>query len=564
VETPHTEQEDEYTQEIFHIPTPKQMLRREPIEVKPVVASSDKPKRELRSLQKCEQCARAFVSRNKLFAHLRTTNHFNSPHRAHINEPIIEDQSTANDPTKERSSEVIKSKSKMVPGTGYAFRDFNFLEVNVRLEAEGKDELVCVDTGCGMSLVDEDWLEEQLPGATILNRASTVKIRGLGKEEHLTNKYLVIQRFLPEIGGTGRVAEIRREFHLVKGLGCKILLGNDVIKPERWVIDVAEGKMTLWACEDMICELKVTPRGRQVICRKVRTSQRITVKPNSTIMIPVSYKKGLPSGRDFEFTPVYDESIAYLMEAGGFSRALVNSETALIPFHNRSPKALTITKNTTIGAIDDWTSTTYHGAVEINPEEHPVLASYHEDGIWKPSAKHNTARPRPAPYSGQASGTIDTVAPGRKAKFGVSNTDINRKEDISKLQVKELEALLQEFTEIFEDRETVAIEPEEDWVRIQLKEGADLTSKGPYNNGAKDKAVIDKTFGKMHNERKLSWAKGGAIGWPVFVVWNNGKGRVVVDIHGLNTSTLSDAYPMPRQEDIMQGIRESIGCRYLT
>jgi hypothetical protein len=43
--------EDEYDREIFHVPMAKQM-------------------------PKCEQCARTFISRNKLFAHLRTTNHF--------------------------------------------------------------------------------------------------------------------------------------------------------------------------------------------------------------------------------------------------------------------------------------------------------------------------------------------------------------------------------------------------------------------------------------------------------------------------------------------------------
>jgi hypothetical protein len=41
--------------------------------------------------------------------------------------------------------------------------------VNIPLEQEGKDSLVCVDTGCGMSLVDEEWLEKSFSGATILN-----------------------------------------------------------------------------------------------------------------------------------------------------------------------------------------------------------------------------------------------------------------------------------------------------------------------------------------------------------------------------------------------------------
>jgi len=131
---------------------------------------------------------------------------------------------------------------------------------------------------------------------------------------------------------------------------------------------------------------------------------------------------------------------------------------------------------------------------------------------------------------------------------------VNRKDDISDLRVSKLEELLREFAGIFEDRGTVAVDPEEDWMHIQLKDNADLTSNGPYNNGAKDKAVIDETFGKIHDEGKLSWAKGGATGWPAFVAWNNGKGRVVVDVRGLNNNALADAYPMPRQGDTIQGI----------
>jgi hypothetical protein len=76
-----------------------------------------------------------------------------------------------------------------------------------------------------------------------------VKVHRLGNEVHKTSRYLALQLFIPEIGETGKVAEIRREFHLVKGLRCKLLRGNSIIKPERWMIDVAEGKMVLRTCK---------------------------------------------------------------------------------------------------------------------------------------------------------------------------------------------------------------------------------------------------------------------------------------------------------------------------
>jgi len=40
-------------------------------------------------------------------------------------------------------------------------------------------------------------------------------------------------------------------------------------------------------------------------------------------------------------------------------------------------------------------------------------------------------------------------------------------------------------------------------------------------------------------------------GWPVFVVWQKGKGRVVVDLRGLNDQVVKDSYPLPMQQDII-------------
>jgi len=48
------------------------------------------------------------------------------------------------------------------------------------------------------------------------------------------------------------------------------------------------------------------------------------------------------------------------------------------------------------------------------------------------------------------------------------------------------------------------------------------------------------------------------VGWGVFVVRTgrpSDKGRVVVDTRGLNAATEDDAYPLPRQDDVMGKIR---------
>ena len=54
----------------------------------------------------------------------------------------------------------------------------------------------------------------------------------------------------------------------------------------------------------------------------------------------------------------------------------------------------------------------------------------------------------------------------------------------------------------------------------------------------------------------MTWASQPTpFSYPCFVIWRevNGvkKGRVVVDIRGLNKMTLNDSYPLPLQSDII-------------
>ena len=65
----------------------------------------------------------------------------------------------------------------------------------------------------------------------------------------------------------------------------------------------------------------------------------------------------------------------------------------------------------------------------------------------------------------------------------------------------------------------------------------------------------------------MSWtSEPTPFSYPVFVVWKtmpNGKrkGRVVVDLRGLNQLAQTDVYPIPLQSDIIAAVQ---GCQYIT
>lgn len=108
-----------------------------------------------------------------------------------------------------------------------------------------------------------------------------------------------------------------------------------------------------------------------------------------------------------------------------------------------------------------------------------------------------------------------------------------------------LAKVVNRYPDLWEERPGFAkIRPGEE-LTIPLKDGwqkeVNLSTK-VYPLSARDKAEVDKTFGKLHEQGKMDWTrKHTAFGYPVFVawkkIWKDGawtdKPRVVIDICGL-------------------------------
>lgn len=132
------------------------------------------------------------------------------------------------------------------------------------------------------------------------------------------------------------------------------------------------------------------------------------------------------------------------------------------------------------------------------------------------------------------------------------------------------DSLVREFPRLFTDDGKSANIPESDWMPIKLvsdwnASGSKLAHK-VYPLGAKDREVVDVTFDKLHDQGRLSWTNSPTpFGSPVFVVKREVgkilKRRPVVDVRGLNSIALTDAYPMPLQSDVTSAVA---GCPYIS
>ncbi|KAK4181969.1 hypothetical protein QBC35DRAFT_342398, partial [Podospora australis] len=134
--------------------------------------------------------------------------------------------------------------------------------------------------------------------------------------------------------------------------------------------------------------------------------------------------------------------------------------------------------------------------------------------------------------------------------------------------IRRITKVVRKFPRLWIEKDTPIDVPEEDQMRIPLVEGwqTQLKPARSYPLSQKDRAVLDSTFGALHNLKRMGWNnRPTPFTHPIFVVWRkvNGveKGRVVIDMRQLNRVTVPDAYPLPLQSDIVGELR---GKKYIT
>src|SRR6202043_3552256 len=184
-------------------------------------------------------------------------------------------------------------------GSGYAFRDHNYCEIRYKFVPEEDSNWGCLDTGSGMSLIDEDLLTTLLWKKRTRLRHS-IKVKGVsGVADAWEAVTLTI--YFPD-ATQKKMAQITREFHLVQNLDCGIIFGNDIIAPEKIVIDVAKKSAVIQSCNNLPCQLRVTPR-RKVTNHTVRCSKATVVPPRSSCPLPIRFA-GLKNKQDYLLLPV--------------------------------------------------------------------------------------------------------------------------------------------------------------------------------------------------------------------------------------------------------------------
>lgn len=240
-------------------------------------------------------------------------------------------------------------------GTGYAHSDYNYCEVKILLDPnQDPPKSACLDTGSGMSMVHADELASQ-PWRKRICHKNPIQIKGVGDALYESWETVVLTIYIPDESGT-RLAQIKREFHIVSDLDCRFVIGTDVITPEKMLIDLHKRKLTIGSCGNMSCSIKATSRN-WIGKHCVRAATTVTFEPHTSMLIPVRFTM-LKANQDYMFTP-YPHHM-YLPKGTYVLKAVVKGNEDHIIVTNTEDVPCTVSKGTRIGQIGMIEGHQYH------------------------------------------------------------------------------------------------------------------------------------------------------------------------------------------------------------
>lgn len=187
-----------------------------------------------------------------------------------------------------------------------------------------------------------------------------------------------------------------------------------------------------------------------------------------------------------------------------------------------------------------------------------VVPGHHDDPL-PPSARGHDDPEDPFPL---AAAPYWELRPDAEA--GADVVDVNSSDDITPAQTAALRKVVADHPSLWESRLGLLNTGEQMTLPTPSLDAAPASAGKPrlYCLSATDKRAVDQVFDELAaSHRLVPLPYGSPVGWPVFVVWRNGKPRPVVDLRRLNALCTPDVYPLPSPEDVRDRIR---GASFIT
>lgn len=186
----------------------------------------------------------------------------------------------------------------------------------------------CLDISCGITFVDKNRLLRQLLNQKIKEMSTPLKVRGIRASKYKSTQFAELFFFLP--GENNREQKVYASFkyklHLIESLRANMLISNDIIASESFVLNIGLGHAVVGSCG-----VKITIKARQkgqFLRKKLFAENNGIVSSRSEAMIPL-LPVPLPDNRNFLFHLAIQTNLTLFAH-------IINHETTKVLVKNTS------------------------------------------------------------------------------------------------------------------------------------------------------------------------------------------------------------------------------------
>lgn len=108
----------------------------------------------------------------------------------------------------------------------------------------------CLDTGCRIIFIDKIWLLSYLLHQKISTISTLLNVRGIGTSKHKSAQFAALLLYFlgEDQAGQQVYTSIKWKLYLVNSLRANILVGNDILSLEGFVININKNRALIESC----------------------------------------------------------------------------------------------------------------------------------------------------------------------------------------------------------------------------------------------------------------------------------------------------------------------------
>ena len=537
----------------------------------------------------CSNCSDIFAFKNQLFKHFRdicwifqNANHATFVIKlffvalSKVSEFLATTKTSKFFSVKRRIIQSIVRFNETNPG--YVFRKYQYAQADVRLE-DNDSIKICIDIDCSITMIERKFFIQLLFDVSIQKLTSSISVRDVEEKIVKSDEYMLVKMSFDDTFKSKQfvIDVIKIEIHFIDDFAVNLLLTNDVIYSKNIKINSVKRRLIIINCESFRVSIEILSRTIPNVKRIIRSRQIYILMLDELAEIFVTYHDFLSDDRDFlfEFHCQYDldyDDDVYVH--------VVNNDLTKMFVRNAIGESVTLVKRIRLGTITKYNQADCY--MIMSEKSHKIASDWMNDRSWKKQLAFSFAAVAVAyvtlNITSEAtienmilsiiSSTVFTSTSITSIMSTISQIDFSFEHVLSNeitvydQNVFDLVNLVNSYQNIFQNNDIIVDIFEKKWMSINLKSEAMFKANKIYSLRIKNRAVIDATFDKLHEQSKLHWiVQSIEFSYSAFVIWRNisadEKKRVMINIRELNDIIENDNYSLFFQSDIIAKITES-------